>query len=388
MKEINKKELSKRILLKRYHLIKSNQLINEIISLFFTREDLGTDIFHSQGKYLLDSLSKLSWINNELEKYSYDNMSKFDKEMFFENLKFCMRKLEEIIQLFTNLAVFDDSRVHQSIFHLMKKLHTYYCKISELNSSPQSMISSNYPVLYLSQKRISSPPFSLVLDEALCAVRNLIFSKNKPAPRIFISYAWPLPENNSNEFWIDDFLSTFANHLKLSGAIVYRDRSDSRWGYRIQEYMNKIKESDYFILIGSKSLKDKYEKFSYRMIQDEISEAITTKTHVIPILLSGSLSESFPRVILRNQSIEDWTQGEYFLHLKNVIQFVSSINSLSYDSIWSELIRNDSRFLSLKPTAKKLAHALGKNNCGFFHSSLIENKNLESPQLDILQNTI
>ncbi|HEN5731184.1 TPA: toll/interleukin-1 receptor domain-containing protein, partial [Legionella pneumophila] len=306
MKEINKKELSKRILLKKYYLIKSNQLISEIMALFFTREDLGGDIFHSQGKYLLDSLSKLSCINNELGKYSYSKISKFEAIMFFENLKFCMRKTEEIIQLFTSLDILDDSRIYQSTFHLIKKLHTYYSKISELNESPQSMINNNYPIVYLSQKRISSPPCSLVLNEALCVVRSLMLSKNKSAPRIFISYAWPLPENNSNEFWMEDFLSTFVNHLKLSGAIVYRDRSDSRWGYRIQEYMNKIKESDYFILIGSKSLKDKYEKFSYRMIQDEISEAITTKTHVIPILLSGSLAESFPRVVLRNQSIEDW----------------------------------------------------------------------------------
>ncbi len=42
-------------------------------------------------------------------------------------------------------------------------------------------------------------------------------------PTVFISYAWPTPENLSNEYWIQPFLKQLGMHLHAAGLTVMLD---------------------------------------------------------------------------------------------------------------------------------------------------------------------
>ncbi|HHF7374043.1 toll/interleukin-1 receptor domain-containing protein [Legionella bozemanae] len=177
------------------------------------------------------------------------------------------------------------------------------------------------------------------LDQVLYSLNKSMLTKNKLPPSVFISYAWPFPDKIKEEFWMHNFILILANDLKKAGVLVFVDFQHSRWGHRIQSHISRIKECDAVILLGTSSLKSKYENPDFHMVQDELSEIIHSHKPVIPILLTGDFFESFPRAIVRNLAIEDWREESYIAHLKDLLQHLYSPNSKAYKTLWDSLLQ-------------------------------------------------
>lgn len=193
-----------------------------------------------------------------------------------------------------------------------------------------------------------------MFQQTLYNVRNIALKTECLPPKVFISYAWPLPEHK-NENWVKYYIKQLVEDLKSAGVMVYLDEADSRYGYPLQDHINRIKESDTVILIGTPSLKAKYETpANFHMVNDEFTEIIhqSKRLKIIPLLLEGTYESSFPRAITRNRSIEDWSNGDYINHFMLLLQHLYRLPNHLYEPIWRPVlkayIKNNEEYLLLQ----------------------------------------
>jgi hypothetical protein len=108
----------------------------------------------------------------------------------------------------------------------------------------------------------------------------------------------------------ETIIQKLAKHLHITGLKVSIDIWDRQPGTRYSDFLERIDESDYVLLAGSKALKDQYE--SYKKEKDKIGntfgfhadaylqlEQVFNKLReksgvVIPLLLEGEMKTSFP----------------------------------------------------------------------------------------------
>ncbi|HHF7376146.1 toll/interleukin-1 receptor domain-containing protein [Legionella bozemanae] len=260
------------------------------------------------------------------------------KEIHQINKKDFLRYSEQLLELsIKEDKLFDLPLWRETTIHLLNQLIANFKanypeeKLEEKSDSLESDLA------WREQNKIKNPLLNSVFNQTLREVRNWLLAKKYAPKCIFISYAWPLPEK-SNEYWINSYLRALVNHLQELGVIVLIDFEKSRWGHGIQEHINKIKQTDAVVLIGTPSLYTKYHHMKYRMVQDEISEIIQSNIPLIPLLIMDSVSQSFPRCIARNLAIEDWRTGNYFDHLKDLLIHLYNLpRSKEFENIWKKL---------------------------------------------------
>ena len=165
-------------------------------------------------------------------------------------------------------------------------------------------------------------------------------------PIIFISYARPLSER-PYEVWIEKFLLHFQEHLQAAGIKAELDRTHSPIGGNAYAFMQSIDLVDFVILIGTESLKDKHYSEETRFVQTELNLARAQKGKVLPMLLSGDLTCSFPEAFLGYTVIGDFldpnseTQTSYLTALKCLLEIIFKIPVLGdtkkhWDQLWKQ----------------------------------------------------
>jgi GTPase SAR1 family protein len=119
-------------------------------------------------------------------------------------------------------------------------------------------------------------------------------------PSCFISYAWGDP---SHERWVEQL----ADHLKNADVAVTFDRWHSRYGARINRFVERIEASDFVCAIGTPLYRRKYEvqdrdsvvRPELDLIEQKLMKRDVVHDRVLPLLCAGTPEESFPPLLLR-----------------------------------------------------------------------------------------
>ena len=173
-----------------------------------------------------------------------------------------------------------------------------------------------------------------VITEKNYRAKNFtVLSADKKHPECFISYAWPLlPTQEFDESWTQPFIYQLVNDLRLAGINAKMDLTHSRLGHDSVAFMEKgINEGDMVILVGTKSLHQKYsnEKKFGASVRKEINLIIERQRinrergrgdRIFPLILSGSLLESLPADFKSYTVTESFLDQGYLSLLKKLLQ--------------------------------------------------------------------
>ncbi|MFI5343905.1 MAG: NACHT domain-containing protein [Chlamydiales bacterium] len=143
-----------------------------------------------------------------------------------------------------------------------------------------------------------------------------------PNPTVYFAYAWPIDERKRDEYWVQTFLKELQSQLNRVGIpSVQLDIVSNRYGANIYKFMKKAQTSDYVLLFGTESLKDKHDTglsavcteliHIFRKRQLDVKKGLR---RVFPILISGSHQTAFPPEYERYITVRDWRQGAGYLH--------------------------------------------------------------------------
>lgn len=241
-----------------------------------------------------------------------------------------------------NQHFFSNMRSRDQAITWLTALEKKYNKIFQiLKVDKPNSLQPQKSTAWVTQGVLSDEDLYPLFQQTLYNVRKESLKAECLPPKVFISYAWPLPEH-TNEYWVKEYIIQLAENLKSAGVIVYLDEMDSRYGYSLQDHINRLKESDAVLLIGTPSLKTKYETpVNLHMINDEFTEIIhqSKRLKIIPLLLEGRYELSFPRAITRNRSIEDWTNGDYINHFMSLLQHLTGLPNHLYEPLWRSVLK-------------------------------------------------
>jgi small GTP-binding protein len=153
-------------------------------------------------------------------------------------------------------------------------------------------------------------------EQAVFRLRSFVAEQNITPPTCFISYAWGVPEH---ERWVEKRL---ARDLQKGGIEVLLDRwHNAQIGASIPRFIERIEESDCVVVVGTPQYKQKaknvvsmkgsvvaaeYDLAGIRLLSTE-----DEKRTVLPILLEGDESESFP-ALLRGRVYGDFRNEEAY----------------------------------------------------------------------------
>jgi hypothetical protein len=168
-------------------------------------------------------------------------------------------------------------------------------------------------------------------EQAVFRVRTYVAEQKIIPPQIFISYAWGVLEH---ERWVEKQLAT---DLQKAGINVVLDRwENSRIGSSIPRFVERIEECGYVIVVGTPSYRQKaknevsskgsvaaaeWDLVGIRLIATE-----TQKQTVLPVLLAGEESDSFPP-LLRGRVYGDFRMEDaYFATAFDLILDVYGIS--------------------------------------------------------------
>jgi hypothetical protein len=161
-------------------------------------------------------------------------------------------------------------------------------------------------------------------EQAGFRVQAYVAERQIRPPECFISYAWGVPEH---ERWVEKRLAT---DLHKAGVDVVLDRwENSRIGSSIMRFVERIEECGHVIVIGTPQYRQKAKNLAssrgsvvaaewdlagIRMLATE-----DQKRTVLPVLLAGEESESFP-ALLRGRVYGDFRdEEEYFTRAFDLI---------------------------------------------------------------------
>mgnify|MGYP001048328494 FL=1 len=165
---------------------------------------------------------------------------------------------------------------------------------------------------------------------------------NKPLT-CFISYAWG---DCYHEYWV----KRFAEMLNKAGIQVLLDRWVVRRGTILHEFIKKIEEADWVLVIGTKLYLEKYNRRSANSQEKEHVVSLEGKlieyligyntewgNKVVPILLEGTPEECFP-FMLHHKIYSEFTKNDYFEELLKLIHDLYNIDNR--DNYFEKVINN------------------------------------------------
>jgi small GTP-binding protein len=138
-------------------------------------------------------------------------------------------------------------------------------------------------------------------EQAVFRIRAYISEQKIERPECFISYAWGVPEH---ERWVEKRL---ARDLQKAGIEVVLDRWQTQIGASLARFVDRIEECQHVIVVGTPLYRQKaknlvsekgsvvaaeYDVAGIRLLATE-----DDKRTVLPVLLAGDESESFPPLV-------------------------------------------------------------------------------------------
>jgi hypothetical protein len=167
-------------------------------------------------------------------------------------------------------------------------------------------------------------------EQAVFRVRAYVAEQKITPPESFISYAWGVPEH---ERWVEKRLAT---DLQKAGIGVVLDRwENSRIGSSILRFVERIEECGHVIVIGTPLYRQKAKNVAsakgsvvaaeWDLAGIRLLATEDQKRTVMPVLLAGEESESFP-ALLRGRVYGDFrTEDAYFTQAFDLILDVYDI---------------------------------------------------------------
>ena len=162
-------------------------------------------------------------------------------------------------------------------------------------------------------------------------IRPYLRRKNFKPLICFISYAWG---ERYHEFWV----KRFCEMLDKVGIQVLLDRWVIKKGNVLNEFIRKIEEVDWVIVVGTKLYLEKYNKRAVgpkekeyvsrlegQLIEYLVRYSTERGNRVVPILLEGTPEESLP-FMLRHKISSEFTNNDYFEELLGVIRDLYNID--------------------------------------------------------------
>jgi V8-like Glu-specific endopeptidase len=175
--------------------------------------------------------------------------------------------------------------------------HSFIQTLANVPSKGVSLPKSAMPSKLVSEDSVLVEPDITTLRQELTEFQFLetlrkIHKLIKNGPSCFISYAWGKPEH-------EKLVHKIAAHLKEAGINVLLDIWDNKAGTRIARFTERIDQSDFVILFGSKQLMKKYSnEESGAVLNIEIDQTIEKFRKkpgtIVPVLLDGTKETSFP----------------------------------------------------------------------------------------------
>ncbi len=166
---------------------------------------------------------------------------------------------------------------------------------------------------------------SSILNPFLEKLSQEVAEKNT-RPSVYIAYAWPTPEREEDERWVQDFLKNLHDHLKKAGINAAKlDIVSNTYGANIYDFMKGAKKSDYALIFGTESLKDKHDtglsavctEF-IQILQKRQQDVKKGLRRVFPILISGQHQDALPTEYERYITVRDWRQRDYLTNFQSM----------------------------------------------------------------------
>lgn len=153
-------------------------------------------------------------------------------------------------------------------------------------------------------------------EQAVFRVRAYIAEQKIAPPQCFISYAWGVPEH---ERWVEKRLAT---DLQKSGIDVLLDRwHNAQIGASVARFVECIEECERVIVVGTPSYRRKAKNVASAtgsvaaaemdVVGIRLLATEDEKRTVLPVLLAGKESESFP-ALLRGRVYGDFRNEEAY----------------------------------------------------------------------------
>ena len=154
-------------------------------------------------------------------------------------------------------------------------------------------------------------------EQAVFRVRAYVAAQKIQPPECFLSYAWGVPEH---ERWVEKRLAT---DLQKAGIEVVLDKwENSRIGSSILRFVERIEECGHVIVVGTPLYRQKAKNVAsakgsvvaseWDLVGIRMLATDAQKQTVLPVLLAGEDSESFPP-LLRGRVYGDFRdEGAYF----------------------------------------------------------------------------
>ncbi len=153
-------------------------------------------------------------------------------------------------------------------------------------------------------------------EQVLFRLKTYVAEQKIASPDCFISYAWGNPDH---EHWVEKSLAT---DLQKAGVNVLLDKWENRRiGSSIARFVERIEECDHVIVVGTPLYRKKAKNLAspkgsvlaaewdlagIRMLATEAE-----KQTVLPVLLDGQESDSFP-ALLRGRVYADFRKNEAY----------------------------------------------------------------------------
>ncbi|HEV2706542.1 MAG TPA: TIR domain-containing protein [Pyrinomonadaceae bacterium] len=159
-------------------------------------------------------------------------------------------------------------------------------------------------------------------ETALTHVKALMRDRGveTKAPVCFISYACG---KGAHERWVE----TLAKDLRNAGVEVVFDRWHSPPGSSIAKFIERIVPSDFVAVVGTPGLRQKYETETadpvvdaeLRLINTKLRKRTKERERVLPLLLDGTIEDSFPPLFEDSVCIDFRREESYFVNLFDLV---------------------------------------------------------------------
>ncbi len=161
-------------------------------------------------------------------------------------------------------------------------------------------------------------------EQSLFQVKAYVTEQKISSPRCFISYAWG---NEEHELWVEKRL---ASDIQKAGIEIILDRwHNSQIGSSIPRFVERVIESDFVIVVGTPTYREKYQNNNPMrgyvlaaegdLIGKRLIGSEEQKSRVLPILRDGTDETSFPDLLLGRVYADFRDEASYFSSAFDII---------------------------------------------------------------------
>lgn len=161
-------------------------------------------------------------------------------------------------------------------------------------------------------------------EQAIFKILSYVESRKLPRPDCFISYAWG---DSEQERWVEKNLAT---DMQKAGISVILDRwENSRAGASVPRFVERIEKCSQIIVVGTPGYRTKYENTEkgtgsivaaeFDVISNRLLGTEAQKQSVLPILLQGDKTNSFPPLLHSRVFADFRDKAEYFVTLFDLV---------------------------------------------------------------------